>query len=68
MSRFIQAERVGLRDRETKKIIAVYPHKIEGSDEEIGIKVKYWYYQQNCAAEEQLRNSFVDIVLPEEYH
>lgn len=61
-----KAEKVGLRDRETRKLIAVYPHKPEGSDTEIEDKVKYWFYQQNCAAEDQLRNCFVDAVAKEE--
>lgn len=66
MSRFSDAEKVGLRDKETNRLIAVYPYKIEGSDKEIEDKVKFWFYQSSCSAEDQLRNSFVDVVAPDE--
>ncbi|KNY26085.1 hypothetical protein [Pseudobacteroides cellulosolvens] len=66
MSKFNNAEKVGLRDKETKKIVAVYPHKAEGSDSEIEEKVKFWFYQQSCSAEDQLRDLFVDVVNNEE--
>ncbi len=68
MSRLSGAEKVGIRDRETGKLVAVYPHKPEGSDSEIEDKVKFWFYQQNCSAEDQLRKSFVDVVAREELH
>lgn len=60
------AEKVGIRDRDTGKLISVYPHKVEGSDNEIEDKVKFWFYQQSCGAEEQLRNSFVDALTEKE--
>jgi hypothetical protein len=66
MSRFQDSEKVGLRDKKTKKLIAVYPNKIEGTDNEIEDKVKFWYYQQSCSAEEKLRDSFVDSLTIEE--
>jgi hypothetical protein len=66
MPRLNEAEKVGLRENETRKLIAVYPHKPEGSDAEIEDKVKNWFYRQSCAAEEQLRNCFVDAVAKEE--
>jgi hypothetical protein len=66
MSRFSDAEKVGLRDMETNRLIAVYPYKIEGSDEEIEDKVKFWFYQQSCSAEDKLRNSYVDALTPDE--
>ncbi len=62
MSRLNDAEKVGLRDKETKKIVAVYPYEAEGSDSEIEEKVKFWFYQQSCSAEDQLRDLFVDVV------
>lgn len=62
MSKFENIEKVGLRDKSTKKLIAVYPHKPEGTDAEIERKVKDWYYQQSCSAEEQLRSAYVDTL------
>lgn len=60
MGKFERFEKVGLRDRETKALIAVYPKKPEGTDREIEEDVKYWYYQQSCSAEEELKGLFVD--------
>lgn len=62
MGKFESATAVGLRNKETDKLIAVYPFKAEGSDEEIAKKVSDWYYMQNCSAEEELRNAYVDIL------
>lgn len=66
MNRFKNAEKVGLRDRETKELIAVYPDTIEGTDEEIEKSVKDWYYKQSCESEERLLTSYVDVVTENE--
>ncbi len=60
MGKFERFEKVGLRDKETKALIAVYPKRPEGTDEQIEADVKYWYYQRNCSAEEELKGLFVD--------
>ncbi len=60
MGKFERYERVGLRDKETNALIAVYPKKPEGPDDKIEEDVKYWYYQQSCSAEEELKGLFVD--------
>ncbi|WP_312431987.1 hypothetical protein [Lacrimispora sp.] len=62
MGKFESASTIGLRNKETNKLIAVYPFKAEGSDEEITKKVRDWYYMQNCSAEEELRKAYVDIL------
>ncbi len=54
------AEMVGLRDKTSHKLRAVYPEVPEGTDEEIIQKVRDWYYQQSCAAEDELLNLYVD--------
>ncbi|MDP4093460.1 MAG: hypothetical protein Q8920_08875 [Bacillota bacterium] len=66
MHRFENAQKVGLRDIETRKLIAVYPHEVKGTDSEIEDKVKFWYYQQGCGAEEELRSSVVDVLTDNE--
>jgi hypothetical protein len=58
--------RAGLRDIETRDLIAVYPYKVTGTDEEIEEKVKYWFYQRDCSAEERLNRYFVDTLGPME--
>ncbi len=60
MSKFDLRSRIGLRDKETKEIVAVYPDPIVGTDKEIEDKVKFWFYQQNCAAEDKLKDYYVD--------
>jgi len=66
MGKFKEAERVGLRDKETEKLIAVYPEKPIGTDEEITKLVKDWYYKKNCGAEEELRHAYVDTLTDQE--
>lgn len=58
--------RVGLRDKGTGDIIAAYPHKAFGTDKEIEDKVKYWFYQRNCEAEQALERYYVDTLSPTE--
>jgi hypothetical protein len=60
MGRFEGAEKVGIRDKETRQLLAVYPYKIDGTDKEIEKTVKDWYYKQSCISEEFLLKSYVD--------
>lgn len=57
---------VGLRDKDTNKLVAIYPECVSGQDTDIEDKVKFWYYQKSCGAEEMLRNCYVDVVSDEE--
>lgn len=57
---------VGLRSKESNKLISVYPDKLKGSDEEIEKTVKDWHYKQSCEAEDDLASSFVDALTDEE--
>lgn len=66
MGKFERFEKVGLRDKDTKQLIAVYPDKPEGTDAEIEEKVQYWYYQKGCSAEEALKGMFVDALTEHE--
>ncbi len=62
MGKFDGNEKIGLRNKNTGKLIAVYPSKAQGTDEEIIKTVKDWYYAQNCSAEEELRTAYVDLL------
>ncbi|MDF2675487.1 MAG: hypothetical protein K0R09_3759 [Clostridiales bacterium] len=66
MDKFKNAEKVGLRDKSTKKLFAVYPNKVEGTDEEVAKVVKDWYYQQSCGSEDRLLTSYVDVLTEKE--
>jgi len=66
MSRFENATKVGLRDKKTRELIAVYPFSPIGNDAEIEKSVRDWYYQQSCAAEDRLLTSYVDVLTDQE--
>lgn len=66
MKRFKDAEKVGLRSRETGKLIAIYPYSIRPTDKETIKAVRDWYYQTSCAAEDRLLTSYVDVLTEEE--
>jgi len=53
---------VGLREKDTNKIVAVYPHKVNGHDKDIEKTVYDWFYKQSCSAEEEMKNYYVDIL------
>ena len=62
MSKFKQAEYIGLRDKSSGKLLAVYPLPHDGSDAEVEKAVRDWYYKQSCAAEDQLLTAYVDAL------
>jgi len=66
LGKFEAAGRVGLRDNETGELIRVYPYKVEGTDAEIEAKVRGWYYQMGCEAENKMENYSVDTLSPGE--
>ena len=62
MIKLADAEKIGLRDKTTKKLLAVYPFKASGTNEEISEIVRDWYYKQSCAAEDRLLTAYVDCL------
>lgn len=66
MSKYQNAANIGLRERGTGKPMALFPKKANGTDEEVEEQVKFWYYQQDCSAEENLKNLYVDLLSAEE--
>lgn len=66
MKKFEGNARVGLRENETNRLIAVYPEEVRGTDEQLEDKVKFWFYQQSCSAEDVLRDCFVDVLTENE--
>ncbi len=57
---------VGLKDKVTNKLVAVYPNTIEGTHQEIEKKVFDWYYAQGCSNENDLPKLFVSVLTEEE--
>ena len=53
MGRF-DGHRIGLREKETNRLITAYPYNVAGTDEEIIKRVRDWFYQTSCSAEDQL--------------
>jgi hypothetical protein len=68
MKKIVGKATVGLRDKKTHDIIAVYPEGVDGLNDEIREKVKDWYYVQGCANEETLIHTYVDILRDDELH
>lgn len=66
MNIFNGAERVGIRDIETDKLLAVYPYKPSGTQTEIEKAVKDWFYKQSCSAEEEMGKSYVGLLTEKE--
>jgi len=66
MSKFESAKKIGLRDKTSKKLIAVYPYEVEGCDAKIEQVVRDWYYEQSCQAEDQLLTAYVDVLTENE--
>jgi len=66
MKNFQSVEKIGLRNKETKKLIIVYPYKPQGTDAEIDKTVKDWYYKQSCSAEDEILNAYVDFLTENE--
>lgn len=61
-----KSDKLCLRDKNTDKLIAVYPYSAEGNFQEVEEKVKFWFYQQSCSAENELDNYYVDIMTENE--
>lgn len=68
MKETVEKATVGLRDKKTHEIIAVYPHQVDDLDTETKKKVKDWYYVQGCANEETLLHCYVDVLRENELH
>lgn len=60
MNQLKDAEKVGIRNIETEELVAVYPYKPEGTDEEIEKAVKDWFYEQDCGSEEKMKDKVVE--------
>ncbi len=53
---------LGLRDKMSHKIIAIYPYELDGLTQDTEKTVKDWYYKQDCSAETTLRQCYVDML------
>lgn len=62
MKETVEKAILGLRDKKTNEIIAVYPHELEGLSQETEKVVKDWYYKQECGSETTLRHCYVDVI------
>ena len=58
--RTFENDRVGLRNKETGQLIAVFPDKVTGNMDTVKKEVFDWYYKTSCSAEEVMRNCIVD--------
>ena len=57
---------VGLRNKETGHLIAVFPDKVSGSMDKVKKEVFDWYYKTSCSAEEIMKDCIVDDLSEDE--
>ncbi len=62
--KFEAAGRAGIRDKETEELVAVYPYKVNGTDQEIERKVHNWFYERNNDKCIEVANYYVDTLNP----
>lgn len=60
------AGRAGVRDKETDELVAVYPYKVNGTDQEIKNQVHHWFYERNSDKCIEVANYYVDTMTPME--
>lgn len=60
MKHFEGTANLGLREKDSNKLVAVYPYPVQGDVTDIQDKVFFWYYQQSCSAENDLDNLYID--------
>ena len=58
---------MGIKDKETGKLVAAYPHTVEVNNKEIKDKILDWYYMQNCSTSENIEFYFADTISEEEF-
>lgn len=66
MIKFKDAKKVGLRSKESGKLIVVYPHNLRETDEGTEKAVRNWFYQTSCSGGKELASAYVDVVTDEE--
>jgi hypothetical protein len=66
MSKFHGIINLGIKDKETYKILAVYPQKLDADKVDAEKTVLDWYYRQDCGTSENIENVYVDILTERE--
>lgn len=67
MNRFNNPVHVGLRDRMSRDLVAVYPHTVRGSNEEVYQEVESWFNQRGYSLHDEPRQYFVDTITEDEF-
>lgn len=58
---------LGIRDKETEKLVAIYPESIDADSVNAEKKVLDWYYKQDCHTSENIENVYVDYLSEREF-
>lgn len=58
---------VGIRDKVTDKLIAVYPEVVQDLSRDVKKKVLDWYYKQNCDTSESIDRYYVGTLTETEF-
>lgn len=57
---------VGIRDKETDELVAVYPEAVQKVNSDVKKKVLDWYYMQDCSTSENIEKYYVDALTEKE--
>lgn len=66
MGKFDGAQQIGIREKETGKLVSVYTGNLEGDDKAKTIKVLDWYYMKDCSTSEHIKDYYVDNLTDKE--
>ena len=66
MGKFDGVQQLGIRDKETGKLVAVYAGELEGDDKAKARKALDWYYMKDCTTSEHIEEFYVDNLTDKE--
>lgn len=60
MGKFDGVKQLGIRDKETGKLVAVYTGELGGDDNAKARKALDWYYMKDCSTSEHIEEFYAD--------
>ena len=66
MGKFDGVQYLGIREKDTDKLVAVYMGELSGDDKAKEKKVIDWYYMKDCSTSEHIDDYYVDTLTERE--
>lgn len=66
MARLHGIVNVGIREKKTEKLLALYPQELDADKINAEKMVLDWYYKQDCNTSENIENVYVDLLTERE--